>query len=340
MSKSLKYNKNLGFTLLEVLLSVAIITLIAGLGTPIYQAFQVRNDLDVATNTISQSLRRAQVLSQSVDGDSSWGLYVQNGEVALFQGVSYASRNTSFDEVFDLPGSITPSGISEIVYSKFTGEPQVTGTITLTSSTNETRNITINEKGMIDTSSPIDLPSPDVLYEYSIYSDWSEGYCVNVSVVTESEEPVVWEAVIDLSIYPLNGTPYNVWNADWTFSGDTLTASGAGWNDTVSVDSPQEFGFCANRPVAPFGEVSYVVTVTSDWGTGYCAIVDVTTESVTPVTWEVIVALNAPPTNGTPYNVWNADWTFSGDTLTASGAGWNDEVLSGQPRQFGYCANR
>ena len=149
MSTSLKYNKNVGFTLLEVLLSVAIIGLIAGLGTPIYQSFQVRNDLDVATNTVAGSLRRAQVLSQAVDGDTSWGLYVQSGAITLFQGLSYVSRDASFDEVFDLPRSITPSGISEIVYNKFTGEPKTIGTVTLTSNANETRNVTINEKGTI-----------------------------------------------------------------------------------------------------------------------------------------------------------------------------------------------
>jgi prepilin-type N-terminal cleavage/methylation domain-containing protein len=149
MSLSLKLNKQRGFTLLEVMLSVAIIALIAGLGTPIYQGFQVRNDLDVAANSISTSLRRAQILSQAVDGDTSWGLSIQSGAITLFRGVSYASRSAEYDEVFDLQGSITPSGVSEIVYEKFTGIPQTTGTIILTSNANEIRNITINEKGTI-----------------------------------------------------------------------------------------------------------------------------------------------------------------------------------------------
>lgn len=149
MSLSLKLNKQRGFTLLEVMLSVAIIALIAGLGTPIYQGFQVRNDLDVAANSISTSLRRAQILSQAVDGDTSWGLSIQSGEITLFRGTSYASRSAEYDEVFDLQGSITPSGVSEIVYEKFTGIPQATGTIILTSNANEIRNITINEKGTI-----------------------------------------------------------------------------------------------------------------------------------------------------------------------------------------------
>jgi len=139
-----------GFTLLEVLLSVALISLIVGIGTPVYQSFQARNDLAVAANTIAQSLRRAQLLSQAVDGDASWGIHIGSGSVTLFQGISYAARNSARDEVFELAGSIAPSGTSEIVYAKFSGIPQTIGTITLTSSANETRNITINAKGTAD----------------------------------------------------------------------------------------------------------------------------------------------------------------------------------------------
>jgi len=141
--------KNAGFTLLEILLSIAVISLIAGISIPIYQSFQVRNDLDIATVEIAQSLRRAQILSQAVDGDTSWGVSVQSASITLFKGTSYAARDTAFDELFDVPTSITPSGVSEIVFSKFFGNPQTIGTVTLTSNANETRTITINEKGMV-----------------------------------------------------------------------------------------------------------------------------------------------------------------------------------------------
>ncbi len=142
--------KNAGFTLLEVLLSVAAIAIIAGISVPIYQSFQVRNDLDIATVTIAQAFRRAQLLSQAVDGDTGWGVFVQSGSITLFKGISYAARDTAFDEIFEVPTNITPTGVSEIVFTKFTGNPQTTGTIILTSSTNETRSIIINAKGMVN----------------------------------------------------------------------------------------------------------------------------------------------------------------------------------------------
>lgn len=141
--------KKAGFTLLEVLLSVAAIAIIAGISIPFYQSFQVRNDLDITANTWVQTLRRAQVLSQSVDGDTTWGVKVQSASLTLFKGASYAARATSSDEVFNVPTSITPSGITEVVFNKFSGFPQTTGTTTLTASTAEIRIININAKGTL-----------------------------------------------------------------------------------------------------------------------------------------------------------------------------------------------
>lgn len=139
-----------GFTLLEVLLSVALIAVLVGISIPIYQSFQVRNDLDIATVEIVQNMRRAQALSYAVDGDTSWGVKIQSGNITVFKGANYVARDINSDEVFNIPTSITPAGLSEVVFTKFTGLPQTTGTITLTSNSNETRSIAINQKGMAD----------------------------------------------------------------------------------------------------------------------------------------------------------------------------------------------
>ncbi len=135
--------------MIEVMLSLAIIGVLAGISAPIYQSFQVRNDLDIAAVTIAQSMRRAQVLSEAVDGDATWGVDVRSGSITVFKGATYAGRDTTFDELSPMPTSITPSGFGGAVFAKFTGLPQTTGTITLTSNANETRTITINAKGTI-----------------------------------------------------------------------------------------------------------------------------------------------------------------------------------------------
>ena len=137
-----------GFTLLEVLLSIAAITIIAGIGVPVYQSFQNRNDLDIAAVSFAQTARRAQTLAQAVDGDTSWGIKAQSGSITLFKGASYSGRDTSYDETFTMPSSIIVSGTQEFVFAKFTGLPQTTGTLTLTSVNSEARSITVNGKGM------------------------------------------------------------------------------------------------------------------------------------------------------------------------------------------------
>lgn len=142
---------NQGFTLMEVILVLAMLVLLLSLGLPFYQRYQNRNDLDLATISVAQNLRRAQSLARAVDANSAWGVAVQSGKIILFQGSSYASRNTNYDEVMNIPLSLIPSNITEIVFAKFTGLPLSSGTMTLTSETiNEVKNITINSKGMAD----------------------------------------------------------------------------------------------------------------------------------------------------------------------------------------------
>jgi prepilin-type N-terminal cleavage/methylation domain-containing protein len=137
-----------GFTLIEVLLSIALIGLIAGIGAVVYQQLQNRNALDVAAVTVATQYRRAQALSRASDADTTWGVRVDAGTVTLYQGASYASRVVAFDEVSSTSSAIIPSGFQEVVFTKFTGLPQTTGTLSLTGP-NDTRTLTLNAQGTV-----------------------------------------------------------------------------------------------------------------------------------------------------------------------------------------------
>jgi len=138
-----------GFTLIEVLLSVAIIGLLVGLSLPVYLSFQNRNDVDIATQTIAETLRRGCAYSRAVQADSQWGVAILPTAITLFKGSSYASRDTTADETVTLPAVATVSGLTEVVFGKLSGTPTATGTITLTSPAT-TRSISLNAKGMVD----------------------------------------------------------------------------------------------------------------------------------------------------------------------------------------------
>lgn len=139
-----------GFTLLEVIIVISIISIIVITGIPIFYRTQLRNELDIATREVAQHLRFAQQRARSMKADSTHGVYVQNGSITLFQGASYASRNATYDVVVDLSSQITVSGTQEYVFSKYTGLPQSSGTVQLTLPDNENRTIQINAQGMVE----------------------------------------------------------------------------------------------------------------------------------------------------------------------------------------------
>jgi len=135
---------------LEVILVIAVVALAAGLSIPIYQSFQIKNELDIAAETTVKTLRRSQMQAVATDGDANWGIKIQTGNIVFFRGTSYAARDTAYDENIEISSNITPGGLSEIVFTKMSGESNATGAITLTSSLGDSRSITINSKGKIE----------------------------------------------------------------------------------------------------------------------------------------------------------------------------------------------
>ncbi len=139
-----------GFTLSEVLLSVVLLSMIAGMSIPFYKVYLDRNELDQTTMTLAQTMRRSQFMSIAQDGDSAWGVKVSSSSILLFKGTSYLTRDQSFDESTALAPTISFSGMSEVVFQKGNGTPSTTGTSTFISNNGEIRNVTINQKGMVD----------------------------------------------------------------------------------------------------------------------------------------------------------------------------------------------
>jgi prepilin-type N-terminal cleavage/methylation domain-containing protein len=138
-----------GFTLIEMLLCMSILVVLVGLSLPFYQSFQSRSDLAATAQQVAETIRRAQTYAQGVSSDAAWSVEFQAGSVTLFQGTSYAGRNTSYDEVVTLPGSVSLSGSSEVQFTKLSGMPNAPVSVTLTSTTSGNRAVSVNAKGMV-----------------------------------------------------------------------------------------------------------------------------------------------------------------------------------------------
>jgi prepilin-type N-terminal cleavage/methylation domain-containing protein len=143
----MRKNKS-GFTLTELVLTVGIIAVIFSVTAPIYTNIVSRNNLSIYTYSIALKARRANILSRTMYHDSSWGVKILSDKVVIFKGESYTTRDTVYDEVMEY-SYLTPSGIDEIVFSKYYSIPNTTGDITLESINGEQSTISINSEGMI-----------------------------------------------------------------------------------------------------------------------------------------------------------------------------------------------
>lgn len=106
------------------------------------------------------------------------------------------------------------------------------------------------------------------------------------------------------------------------------------WTAVVAGAALGVVGLTTGAIAAAAPAVSGTQTVTSDWGTGYCADVRITTSSTTAVRWTVPVYVSG----GTVNSVWNGVATPAGDHVDVSGAAWNSTVSAAAPTTFGYCA--
>jgi prepilin-type N-terminal cleavage/methylation domain-containing protein len=138
-----------GFSLIEVLLVMALIGALAAVSAPVVSQFQSRNDLDTAVTMIVGSLRQAQAHAIAGDGDSTWGMRVGTNDVTLFRGTSYATRTTAWDTVAPWANTLAVSGTTEYVFTKTEGRTTA-GSITLTTPDGVARTLTVNALGRID----------------------------------------------------------------------------------------------------------------------------------------------------------------------------------------------
>ncbi|KKW38907.1 MAG: hypothetical protein UY87_C0059G0005 [Candidatus Peribacteria bacterium GW2011_GWC2_54_8] len=138
------------FTAVETMLTVGIIAVTAGFTVPMYRNYQIRSDLDLVTEQTIQGLRRAQVLAQSGENDSSWGFYVQDG--VLYQGEAYAVRDPQSDETYPVPSTINTSGLPEVSFSRVDGIPDRTGEIIIQGLSGEQRIIIVGIDGVLSSS--------------------------------------------------------------------------------------------------------------------------------------------------------------------------------------------
>ena len=148
---------NASIPFIEALIIVSISVLLVTAVLPIYSNLQVSSQLRENTSQIIQVIRTARERSMVGLDDIQHGVYFQADKYTLYQGTSYALRDTAYDreiildDILRITRNLTGSGdADDLNFSKGFGIPNKTGSITLTHDVKGNRLIDINSLGMIE----------------------------------------------------------------------------------------------------------------------------------------------------------------------------------------------
>jgi prepilin-type N-terminal cleavage/methylation domain-containing protein len=136
-----------GFTLVEIMLVIAMIAVVVGISVPVYSRVLQQSDLTLAKQAIIDAGRQAATYAQVGHEGRDWGIRVRTGEVILFAGTSYGARDPRFDDTFSLSPTIVLSREVDIIFSQVTGFSGESGELTITASTGESTTITFGLYG-------------------------------------------------------------------------------------------------------------------------------------------------------------------------------------------------
>ena len=141
-----------GFTLFELMIAVALIIMFSALILPMGFSFFQETALKDQVRNIENSLRKAQAMAITGQGDSNIGVKIKQNECIIFKGESYDDRREEADITIPFPVSLLVSGTDEIVFQKSTGLPnfpEEERSIIITFGDNS-KEITINSQGKIE----------------------------------------------------------------------------------------------------------------------------------------------------------------------------------------------
>jgi prepilin-type N-terminal cleavage/methylation domain-containing protein len=141
-----------GFSLVEVILTVAIIGLITSFAVPLYGNFDKSSKQEDDTLVLIKNLRSVSSKAISGQSDSRQGIKFNGNVYVMFEGANFSSRDTSKDVEVDLRsgenlnlGLAGVAPLDEVVFDR-RGIPSVHGIIGI----GENKEITIYTNGLIE----------------------------------------------------------------------------------------------------------------------------------------------------------------------------------------------
>jgi len=219
-----------GFTLVEILIVIAILLVLIAIAFPTFRFFQSESGLNNSTEEIINTLRLAQSKTLASEGADRWGVYFSTStafdQYILFQGENYASRVTSADKIYSLPQSVeiydvNLTGEPEVVFDRLIGSTGQPGNLSVRLKENHTKNQTIyiENSGQVGLASPL-LPSDEDRIKDSRRVHFDLGWSIQNATTIKFYFPAIpqTEEVYIVDYFNVGKTEFN-WQGEFEVGG-------------------------------------------------------------------------------------------------------------------------
>ena len=146
--------KHSGFTLLELVVSVAVSALILGAGWFSFSSYAARQELKSGSARVAALIVEARSKTLSGEGASAWGVHFESDKAVLFKAPSYSSTGAD-NKTETMPRRIIISSntfsSNEVVFARLTASANA-GSVTLSVRGNSSisKIIYVNTLGVVE----------------------------------------------------------------------------------------------------------------------------------------------------------------------------------------------
>jgi len=145
-----------GFTLIEILIAVVIITLLISTVIVSYRLFEKRTELDDTAQKIFSVLKLAQTQTLASNDASQYGVHFESDQYILFKGDAYLVGAPD-NKIYQLPGRLEiyqislADGGNDVIFQRIIGSTAQFGAVEvrIISQATETKTVTIQSSGQI-----------------------------------------------------------------------------------------------------------------------------------------------------------------------------------------------
>ena len=153
--KIMPHSPQKGFTMLELVVVVAIVVLLASIIITSFSQFRNSKVLDTGVENTLSVLAKARGNTLSSKNAYQYGVHFEATQAVLFRGATYSSFDTNneaalLDNALEISSISLTGGGSNVLFDRLTGKTNMNGTIVIRvkSDTSKTKTITINATGI------------------------------------------------------------------------------------------------------------------------------------------------------------------------------------------------